>query len=189
MLLSASFASSQLGKDMCDHLYTNKDLECSDDRDRLYALVALDPGYGVQVDYTLSMRDVSIEFSKLMVRRGEYRRLLGVTKHYKPKRGPDRHLPSWAVDLRHECEFSSWWTNDTAGPAKVDASTQLSLELILIGPILRKEATETGTYFFVEPHGVLVRPGRGGSQKKSKLVRPIIFFGANGPFRSISFCG
>ncbi|GIZ47976.1 hypothetical protein CKM354_001105100 [Cercospora kikuchii] len=121
--------------DLCDHLCIYASMQCSDERDYLYSLVTLDPSYGVQVDYTLSMREVCIEFSRLMVRKGEFRRLLGACDSQRenfPTVQPALDLPSWVLDLRLYCDFTHRYGN-TAAHEVVCTSSQLSLELHLVG--------------------------------------------------------
>ncbi|PIA92274.1 hypothetical protein CB0940_09865 [Cercospora beticola] len=136
-------------KDLCDQLNIHGHLQCSDDRDRLYSLVSLDPGYGVQVDYALPMREVCIEFSRLMVRRGEVKRLLEACRY---QRGAALNLPSWVVDLREYRYFDPRFVRCTTVHGSVSANGQLLLELNLLGPIVGMEkVTEE------HPHGPITK--------------------------------
>lgn len=178
-------AGTEEGKDLCDHLATHSRLDCSDARDRLYSLVALDPGYGVQVDYAMPLREVCIEFSKLMVRRGDCSRLLRALIRNESPEGvaTSLDLPSWAIDLRAATVLLSKQGYAQTWNAVVDANLQLSLELYPIGFLADMEQDPCNTkkrYLIMEPHGVRLYPAKVTSRKRSNSARPTFFLRSHG---------
>ncbi|PPJ54597.1 hypothetical protein CBER1_06159 [Cercospora berteroae] len=183
--LAVMQSGTEGGKDLCDHLTIHETLRCSDARDRLYSLVTLDPDYGVHVDYTLPIREVCIEFSKLMVRRGDCLRLLQTVAHNRSHEGgaTSLDLPSWAFDLRLASHFVRKFEIGRTCNAVVDASLQLSLELIPVGLLVNMEQdihNPRKRYLVMEPHGIRLKTGRDYLRKQSNPTRPKLFLGVRG---------
>ncbi|KAI5364616.1 Putative heterokaryon incompatibility [Septoria linicola] len=85
--------------DLCRLLQRNSALQCSDPRDCLYALIALDPSCGVQVDYDSSFRDVCIDLATKMVQKGDFR-VLDVARYTQLDSSDlSLELPSWVPSL------------------------------------------------------------------------------------------
>lgn len=127
----------------------------------MYALIALDPSYGVQVDYDSSFRDVCIDLATKMIRKGDFR-ALDVARYRQPDLSLE--LPSWVPSLH-----ASWEAGPLTAepmPAIVTADATLVLETHWLGDIVDiniiPHRNQTGVIFShehsftVHPHGLSV---------------------------------
>jgi hypothetical protein len=91
---------------LLDDLCALQDTECADDRDRLFALLAMSSGETfVDPDYSLSAVDVYVAFASKLVQQGYAAQVLYATAR-QLKFGTNPDLPSWVPDLRERLPLS-----------------------------------------------------------------------------------
>ena len=74
--------------------------KCSDDRDQLFALSSLSPGYAIEPDYSMTTTQVYLNFAYQFIKRGRLTTLL-TSFGDEPSEGDEvLDLPSWVPDLR-----------------------------------------------------------------------------------------
>lgn len=113
----------EVSTDVCHLLERFSKLECAGPRDKVYSLVSLDPDFGLKADYTLSIIELCISLSRILVERRDSHVLVRNT-------AMDAHnfeasLPSWVIDLR---------SKDPYGPAYrgiMTATINNDLEMLL----------------------------------------------------------
>jgi hypothetical protein len=115
-------------------LSTYSENDCSDPRDRIYALLSLDPGARIAPDYTLSTVEVYTRFASALVRHGMLKFLL--VQFRIPSSIEDdlsRQLPSWVPDFRKD--FLWQIIHDPIDATVLEGSQALSIQLWCLGRI------------------------------------------------------
>ena len=76
--------------------------KCADDRDRLYALLSMDPDCDIKRDYSMSTSQIFTLFATSLIQRGQFISLLTCLASEELEPGVTRlqGLPSWVPDLR-----------------------------------------------------------------------------------------
>ncbi|KAI4183083.1 MAG: hypothetical protein L6R41_005596 [Letrouitia leprolyta] len=98
---------------MATRLYLGSQYQCSDERDRVFAvlsLVAEKQRLGIQPDYTRTVREV---FQDIVLRHIAYHRDLDILR-YCSSAGEIRHLPTWVPNWSVNTQQSRWSTSADA---------------------------------------------------------------------------
>lgn len=135
------------GADMIEILDSCKGMDCTDPRDRLYALLSLDSKYAISADYTISAASAYTKFAQELVTKGLGYVVLANCGN--PRESDDilDALPTWAPDLR------AWFHNPsiTISPRNnfgmlVDGSSLLHCALPYLGNVTDVAVAEDSDY-------------------------------------------
>lgn len=119
----------QLREDLTVVLDRCEDLECADPRDRLYALLSLDPSFGLKPDYSLSTAEVYTSFARLLLEKRLYMCIFSNLVEHRVG-ALAFGLPSWVPDLRHN-RFSAPMERSADGSQNDDFSIILGDDSVL----------------------------------------------------------
>lgn len=120
---------------LASSMHISNGYDCQDPRDRLYALLSIDPETRIQADYRLNADEVYVNFCADLLRdEGLLPDLVYAAASQKTKSAYDdainASLPSWCVDLRDN--FGDLRRDVTLGPCTV-ANKQLSCSVLAVG--------------------------------------------------------
>lgn len=127
--LKSDFGSKEPIAELCLYLQKTVDAECSDPRDRLFALLSMLSATVVSSDYSRSLLSVCMELSTVLVENGYVYELCTAAGHQAMK-GPVwndvRHtVPTWCIDIRSQVWFFDdiRLKRDPPLPARVEGET------------------------------------------------------------------
>jgi hypothetical protein len=141
----------QEGEDFDDHfpfialaLYLGSGLQCSDPRDKLFALISMDGQFGLLPNYQLTTTQVYTLFAQMLVEKGMLYIILDTlsirfAKLHSWKTSPFdpleklENLPSWVPDLRHN--FRATMAKSESMEANVSHENVLTCMVKLIGTL------------------------------------------------------
>ena len=149
--------------------------KCADDRDRLYALLSMDPDCDIKRDYSMSTSQIFTLFATSLIQRGQFTSLLMCLASEELEPGVTRlqGLPSWVPDLRSRLlPFHRRY--DRLRPdvrATVSSDNFLICEFYCIGSVERaKNGIDTASLQIVHPTGHLHEYMLGGLRQN--MLRP-----------------